>query len=195
MKIVPYTAITGGKDAPREDITCFTGPGKFVKPVMEAKIYKVLSHQYVFADYSIWMDGNIHLLIEPKRLVEEWLGDEYGLAVWKHFGRDCIYDEQRELDVWYPELHDETFAQVEKYRNEGYPEHNGLAECNVIVRKHNDKVKRFNEMWWSEICRHSQRDQLSFPYVASKTDININYIHGDPRNHAYFIYENHRKQK
>lgn len=195
MEVTIYTAITGGKDSPRDDITCFTGQGKFIKPVMEAKIYKVLSHQFIDAEYSIWVDGNIKLLIPPEQLIKAWLSDKYDIAVWKHFLRDCIYDEQEELDIWWPELHDETFAQVEHYRKQGHPEHWGLGECNVIVRRHNKEVERFNEAWWSEICRWSQRDQLSFPYVARKLNTKVNFIKGNPRQHPYFLYENHKRQK
>ena len=53
-------------------------------------------------------------------------------------------------------------------------------------------MERFNNAWWSEICRWSSRDQLSFPYVLSKfPKLKINVIEGNARNHPYFKYTNH----
>ena len=188
-----YTSIVGNKDNPREDkIKCFTGEGKFIEPVMEAKIYKVLAHQFIDADYSIWVDGNIELLIPPEQLVEEWLGDKYDIALWKHFGRDCLYDEANVCKILFSNQKLIIDEQIKHYEEEKFPKKQGLAECNVIVRKHNKKIEKFNNAWWSEICRWSSRDQLSFPYVLSKfPKLKINVIEGNARNHPYFKYTNH----
>ena len=58
-----YTAIVGGKDPIRTDIKCFTDYDQFRRPVMNAKIFKILSHKFIDTDLSIWVDGNIKLLI------------------------------------------------------------------------------------------------------------------------------------
>ena len=51
-KINIYTSITGDKDSSRiDDVKLFTGEKKFIEPVMEAKIYKVLAHQFIEAVY------------------------------------------------------------------------------------------------------------------------------------------------
>jgi len=198
LSIVPdktikvYTSITGEKDEPRDDIEVFDFYPYMVLPVHQAKVFKVLSHQFIEdADYSIWLDGNIKLLIDPDFLVQEWLWG-YDIAVWKHFGRDCIYDEASEIERLWKGKIPLVREQVEHYRKQGHPEHWGLAECNVIVRKHTDAVKRFNDAWWSEICRWSWRDQLSFPYVArTNPSVRVNYVHGNPRDHRYFKYRDH----
>lgn len=186
-----YTAIVGGKDPERDDILCFGDAGRFKRPVMEAKIYKILSHQFLNTDISIWVDGNIFLLVDPKKIVEEFLGDA-DIAVWKHFDRDDVYDEARAAmglggdQVPYIKKHLEHFEEIK------FPRHTGLAECNVIIRRHNKRVEKFNNYWWSEICRHSNRDQLSFPVVVKKCpDVKINYVEGNVRNHNYFKYVPH----
>jgi hypothetical protein len=189
-RIEIYTAITGGKDQPRDDIKCFTDYDKFVKPVMNAKIYKILSHQFIDADISIWVDGNIKLLIPKEQLVKEWLGDA-DMAVWKHFGRDCIYEEAAAAKGLFEEnvVKEDIDKQIEHYRKIGFPQHAGMGECNVIIRRHTPEVIAFNNAWWSEICRWSQRDQLSFPVVLK--DLKVNFIEGNVRNHQWFEYFPH----
>jgi hypothetical protein len=185
-----YTAITGGKDKPREDIKCFTKNICFDRPVIAAKVYKILSHLFIDTDISIWVDGNIKLLIPKEELVAQWLGDA-DIAVWKHFDRDCIYEEAQAakgLGGDYTKMIDE---QIEEYKNKGFPRHAGLAECNVIIRRHNDKVKAFNEDWWDEILKWSCRDQISFPVVLARHDLKVNFVEGNVRKHDWFEYTPH----
>jgi len=185
-----YTAIIGEKDALRDDIKCFTENLGYDRPVMAAKIYKILSHKFIDADVSIWVDGNIKLLISPEELVKEWLGNA-DMAVWKHPDRDCIYDEAPEakgLGGDYVKMIDE---QIREYGNKGFPKHAGLAECNVIIRRHNNKIKAFNEDWWQEILGWSCRDQLSFPVVLARHNLKVNFIEGNVRKHKHFEYIPH----
>ena len=193
--IVIYTSITGDKDSSRIDnIRLFTGEGKFIEPVMEAKIYKVLAHQFIEAEYSIWVDGNIKLLISPEQLVEEWMKDEYEIAVFKHPERNCLYDEAKKIKEIFPPLIPTINMQMKYYHEQKFPEQNGFKECGVIIRKHNKKIEKLNNAWWSEICRWTYRDQLSFTYVLSKfPSLKVNTIEGNVRNHPYFLYNNHLK--
>lgn len=190
-----YTAITGERDNPREDIKCFTMYNEFLKPVRNAKIYKVLSHKFIDADISIWVDGNITLLIPPEQLVTEWLGDA-DMAIWRHFSRDCIYEEGVEAKRLRYDDQDKVVKnideQLDHYKKIGVPEHIGMAECNVIIRRNKKIVNQFNEAWWAEICRWSQRDQLSFPVVLKEfPDLKVNFIKGNPREHKHFSYTYH----
>lgn len=187
-----YTAIVGNKDPIRTDIKCFTENQGFVRPVMAAKIYKILSHRYIHSDISIWVDGNITLLIPLEQLVEEWLGDS-DMALWKHFHRDCIYEEAPAAQGLYEDdsYKKEIQEQIDYYRKQGFPEHAGLAECNVIIRRNNEKVRAFNEDWWQEICRWSSRDQISFPVVLARHKLKVNFIEGNPREHKFFKYVPH----
>ena len=177
-----YTAITGQRDAPRDDIKCFTGDGG----VLEAKEYKILAHQFIEDEISVWLDGNIFLEVPEELLIEHFLGDA-DIGVWKHPHRDCIYDEALS-DVGRIE---ELKPQVDYYRSQGFPEHNGLYECGTLVRRNTERVKEFNEAWWEEMKR-STRDQISFPYVLSKfPDLKVKVNEGNVRNHPWFKFLPH----
>jgi hypothetical protein len=77
---------------------------------------------------------------------------------------------------------------MEHYIQEKYPQNNSLAVTMQLLRRHNKKdcIKAM-EQWWQEIKYNSKRDQLSFNYIAWKTNLKFNYIQGDSRNNEYFI--------
>jgi hypothetical protein len=188
-KAIVYTAITGGKDAPRDDIWCFDEYERFKDPVMNAKIYKVLPHLFFEAKYSIWIDGNIKLLVKPEQLVE-MMGDMFDIAVFTHPERDCIYEEGlfcKSKGKGDPEDIDKQLA---RYRVEEYPERAGLGACYIIVRRHIPQMNRLCEKWWAEICAGSSRDQLSFPYIFQNK---VQYLEKLPFNNHLFTRGGHAK--
>lgn len=148
---------------------------RFSSPRRNSRVPKILSHQFCDTKYSIWIDGNIKLLVTPEYLVDKYLKD-HDIAVFKHPNRNCIYDEamvcaKARLDD--PEV---IIEQVAKYEKEGFPKKNGQGECGMIIRRHTPKIEMFNNLWWSEYCRHSVRDQISFMYAVDKLGIRVNFI-------------------
>jgi len=158
-----YTSIVGEKNSPRYDIKVFKGEGLFTSPRMEAKIYKVLFHKFIKDEYSIWVDGNAFLKYQEEYYYD-LLGD-YDIAVKKHPGRNCVYEEAEACKQRKKDKEEIINKQVKKYKKEGYPADNGLGECQMIVRRNTPEMRRLCEAWWAEICAHSSRDQISFPYI------------------------------
>jgi hypothetical protein len=194
-QIAVLTSITGGKDHLRDD-QCIDGARfiAYVSPEFGSSVWeerpaynrfhsdrrnsrapKILSHQFCDEEYSIWIDGNIALRTDPARLVTEFLR-ECDFAVFRHPLRNCIYEEAAtciELGLDDPEI---INRQVRKYAAAGYARNMGLAEANVIIRRHTDRVIEFNKTWFAEYCMHSVRDQISLMYAAAKTGLRIDWI-------------------
>jgi len=127
-----------------------------------------------------------------KRLIDEWMQD-FDIATWKHPWRDCLY---KELEISIQLKLDDSNVmeeEIKQYKKEGIPEHSGLPETWMILRKHNKKVETFNNLWWSQTCRYSQRNQSSFVWAAGKAGLKVNYIEGNTRSHPYFSYIPHSK--
>lgn len=157
------SANVNSKDKPREDVWTFTGEGQFTESVMEAKKPKILSHKYTTDEYSIWIDANVYLTHE-----EEWYYqflEDYDIALLKHPLRSCVYAEAEVCKKFKKGDPAKIDEQIDKYRKQGYPENNGLAQCSMIIRRHTPKLIQLNEAWWAEITRYSYRDQLSFPVI------------------------------
>jgi len=193
--VTVITSIIDGRDHLREDQR--TGGARFVayvnavhdtttweqRPAYDgflsarrnSRAHKILSHQFCDTVYCIWIDGNVALRIEPASLVQKVLG-RFDFAVFKHPERSCIYEESdscilRGLDD--PAI---IRRQMAKYANNGYEHDQGLAEANVIIRRHTKPVIEFNNSWWAEYCSHSVRDQISFMYAAAQVGLRINWL-------------------
>lgn len=194
-KIVAYTSIQGEKDKLRDDILVFSEFSKFKSPVYNAKIPKILAHKFLDCDISIWVDGNIFLLNEPEFYVKEWLRDA-DMAIFVHNHAFTIYKEDRYLESMFknrtPWVQDEVKEQLDYYRSIGIPEDTKMYMGGFIIRRHNLKVAQFNEAWWAEVCRWSQRDQLSLPVILMQfPDLKVNFIGGNIKKHHRLRYENH----
>lgn len=193
MKTIVYSAIYGNYDEPKkhplgtkpilftdsiesEDWEVRKVERKEVHPRMQAKYFKCMSHEVLDCDISIWIDGSATIKTPN---FEDWclkqLGDS-DIALFRHPDRSCIYIEAdfckdmpkyRELPI---------MEQVQEYETMGYPKNAGLWACGLLIRRHNDKVKKFNKLWWRHNNKHTYQDQLSFPICAREADLSIGTI-------------------
>lgn len=192
-KIVVYTAIVNNYDFVPEysydgvDFKCIelNTDGDSTRL---ARKHKVLAHQYMEGyDYSIWLDGNMRLLQHPAIVIQSILRDA-DLASICHPTRCCTYQEAmavKKLGLDDPAVVD---AQMNRYKGI-LPVGNGLVETAIVIRKHNDKVKAFNELWWSEIENGSKRDQLSVMWALYHANLKLTIFGNGRRNNpvAYMI--------
>lgn len=135
-------------------------------PRMQAGRCKILLHEYLPGiESSIWMDGNLQMRKEPSSLLDYLEGFDF--VTFEHPHRDCLYEEAeacRKLRKW----HESIPVQIERYREEGYPEHAGLAEVRVLIRRNIPETRAFCENWWAELLEWSDRSQISLPYLKWK---------------------------
>ena len=169
-----YTAFT---DVSFESKTWKYKPAydRFKDPRRNSRIHKILIHKYSKADYTIWIDGNKHLLTPPEELIEKYMKG-YDMAIFRHGGRDCIYDEATvcaKLKLDDPEV---IIEQAKYYEDNEYAKGKGLCEGGFIIRKNTQDTRDFNEAWWADYCRFSRRDQLSLMPALDKVGVNINII-------------------
>ena len=117
--------------------------------------------------YSIYMDGSIQIDADIFPLLGR-LGAHF-IGMYDHYRRDCIYEEAKTVIRTKKAPEDIVTLQMQKYHDEGFPEHFGLTEGCIIVRRHNDPVCiRIMEEWWSILLQYAKRDQLGLMYVLWK---------------------------
>jgi len=198
-------------DLPEWDFICFTEQSlrserweiKQIRPpidgdsVRSARKVKILPHEYLSEyDISVWVDGNIVIRGNLNELVANQL-QEHSFAAYTHrdtdpTGREGIYEEAAALIRMtkagkYKDDPKIIRKQVRAYRQEGYPEKNGLLMTSVLLRRHNDPtLKEVMNDWWHEVKNKSRRDQLSFNYVAWKHNFDYKAIEDDGWNNEYF---------
>jgi len=123
-------------------------------------------------EYSVYVDCKRESVIDF-----EWILDfmEPGsdFVTRQHKTRDCVYDEgqvciEKRID-------DEAIIlkQLDFYRRENYPAHNGLHYSYILLRRHTERMKKFSRLWWAQVEKYSFRDQISLPYVAWKHNMKI----------------------
>lgn len=210
MNII-YTVITGDKDTLSEDINikgakavCFTDdpnlksekweirliPSLYKDVRRDSRTVKLLPHIFFpEAEYSLYLDGNIICKVPIQRIIHEWLQDD-DIAVFKHHTRDCLFQEAKECIRLGLDDTETIEKHVERYK--GFPEHRGLYQCGVILRRHTPRIKRLNEAWFAQYMTGCKRDQVSFPYVLEKEGVSINGIDSYAYLHDYYEYRNHK---
>ena len=150
-------------------------------PRRESRKYKINPHIYLPTyDYTIYLDGSISMMISPREAVEKYLNG-FDIAVHLHPWRDCIYDEIRVCAKFNLVKKEVAERQLEFIKSKGYPEHNGLTENGVIIRRRSEAMKQLSQQWQVMYDRFTQRDQLSFCYVCWRLGIRYNIINNSLR--------------
>lgn len=177
--ITLYTSITGNKDTLSGQIypaTLFQDAyDKFKDPRRNSRIHKIMPHKYIDSEFSIYMDGNMKLLIPPEEVIKRYMTG-YDMALFAHGSRDCIYDEAIECAKLKLDDPEAIIEQAKYYEDHEYAKHKGLLQGGFIVRRNNARTQAFNEAWWADYCRFSRRDQLSLMPAIDKSGVRVNQI-------------------
>jgi len=165
-------------------------PGSNLDPARKSRQVKILPHLFIGEHdcrYSVYIDGNINIIGDIFELLAANAGYQY--LGFRHPFRDCIYQELETCIDMRKDDPEIMGRQIGKYRKEGFPEHFGLFENNVLIRKHHDAdVVKLMESWWREVNAHSRRDQLSLPYVIWRQNFHIRTMgHDNARGNSQYF--------
>ena len=171
-------------------------PGDVDGRIRLARDLKIRPHRWLPAhDASIWIDGNMRLETSPQVLLR--CLDVREIATFRYpstFGpRDCLYDEAAACIRRNKDAAPVIEAQVQRYRDAGYPAKNGLVETSVLVRLNSPMVAEFGEAWWSEVERGSRRDQISFNYAAWATRLDYGLLPGSRIDNPFASWRPHQR--
>lgn len=177
--ITLYTVITDSKDKPVEQdwpiVSFIDSYDKFKDGRRNSRIQKIMPHKYFDTEYTIYIDGNMKLLISPQEIIEKYMKG-YDMAIFKHPTRDCVYDEILKCCRLKLDDVELLIEQAKYYEDHDYAKHKGLCEGGFIVRRNNKRTQEFNEAWWADYCRFSRRDQVSLMPSADKAGLVMNIL-------------------
>jgi len=201
MRRVVYTCLFGYSELFNDfryerdgiDFVCFTDdpelrsdfwkiellPRKLMHPARAAKKIKASPHIYLPEyDWSLYVDNTVRLKVAPKRLFDEFLAPAKSpLVCFRHFERDCVYDEAKVVLSLGFDTPERINQQMALYRHLGYPAKNGLAKGALLLRRHHDPLlRRTMETWTDQILCHARRDQLSMLPSCWFEKLDIEYI-------------------
>ena len=184
-RIVVYTALTGNYDhvheilykQPNVDYLLFTNNKSLKSTTWDVRYVdsrldnlllsreiKMFPHKYLSKVYtsSIYIDANALIYGDIGELCG-FLEAGTTMAVTTHYARNSIKDEIKAC-VECGRIKDDVdaMAQYDGYLKEGFRDDMGLAECTILIRRHNDfALQRLMEEWWKEFCSGVKRDQFS----------------------------------
>ncbi|KAH7299035.1 hypothetical protein KP509_25G070300 [Ceratopteris richardii] len=146
------------------------------EPRRNGKVPKLLTHRlFPDAEYSIWIDGKMELLVDPLLILERYLWrGAHQFAIARHKHHKSIYEEadaNKRRKRYARPLIDK---QMEIYRLEGmkpwrakkHGPPSDVPEGAVIIRQHTPLTNLFSCLWFNEVNRFTPRDQLSFGYTV-----------------------------
>lgn len=206
MNLVVYTCVFGDTDPLRDPVrpgrtrfVCFTDqavrskvwevvrlPAQ-VAPKRACRAYKQPSH-LVFPDAvaTLWIDAQIQLLADPLDLLRRFTGEFTGF---RHHKRQRITEEAEAIIAAGKGKADAIHAQLAAYKADGWDTDAGpqqaITNGGFMLRRHTERVRRFNEMWHHEVQTRTLRDQMSLDYCAANAGLRIDYFPGTVNRSAF----------
>lgn len=184
MKKCLYTIYFGGYDTPYEpfvsegwDYIMFTNRTDIKSDIWDirhvttplpnylaARYVYINSHRFVpyRYDYSLMVGGQVRVVGDLNNLDIDY---DANFNMMKHPCRTCIYQEAATIEKENIDKSGNFRAQMQRYRDNGFPENYGLNACGIIGRHHDYFTESFEREWWHQVMTGSYRDQLSFDYT------------------------------
>ncbi|MEO0999331.1 MAG: glycosyltransferase domain-containing protein [Pseudomonadota bacterium] len=214
MRIACYSCLYGDREPlnPRlfahlEGVDCFVftdreelagegfeavlDPTHGLDPARASRRAKLMPHRYL-ADYdvSVYFDNRVipkaKMLGEVREMVA---GSPADFFAFPHPERRCVYveaEEVRRRGIARDSLLDE---QIETYRALGLPDDAGLIAGTFLVRRHNaPALVHFAERWYEHVLRFSQRDQISWGFLAWAVGLPLELIPGSVYRNGKFVW-------
>lgn len=155
------------------------------EPRRNGKVPKILTHRlFPQAQYSIWIDGKMELIVDPLLMLERYLWrGKYTFAIAQHKHHRNVFEEadsnKRRKRYARPliDLH------MKIYRYEGMEPWSpnkktvsDVPEGAIIIREHTAINNLFSCLWFNEVDLFTPRDQLSFGYVVYRLGNAFNFF-------------------
>jgi hypothetical protein len=209
VRVCVYTGIYGRYDTPRKhvpqthpcDFFYFGDSGTehpydpvpaLIAPTLRAIWVRLhpFSNPYLYNyDLIIYCDGNV-TITNPnfvQDLIDKYRVTDYSLTLTRHPDRTCAYKEAEYSKANFKKY--ETIdldKQVDKYRQEGFPENYGLYWNGLMVFNSRGAqyplLERFLWSWYEEMMKYHKtshpfpQGQVSLPYVLWKTQIKFQVL-------------------
>ena len=208
--IVVYTAIFNNYDWLKDpyivsdgvDYVCFTDSNQLKSDVWKIVVVKEenltpsllnrkikLLYPYTFLkdyDYSLYVDGSVMIKDNTYVFLQKYLKNEPLLMNFKHPDNDCIF---REIENCIKEGKgnaEKLKEQYDVYKKSGMPEHFGLSDNKIILRKNCEQGSQLMTEWFEHVCNYSGRDQVCLSYVLWEHNLQYCFFEEVIEKNLYF---------
>lgn len=157
-------------------------------PVLTARYYKIMFHEHIEDEFSIWIDGSFTINCN----LDHFMAGNFKspMTVVKHPVRNCIYEEAS-VCVKQKRGDRNTIEQQEYvYRQAGIKKNFGLIQSGILMRQNCEMVRQLSKCWYDQIKLYSKRDQIAFAYAEFQFGLRDRTIL-DYRTSQEFIFKKH----
>lgn len=171
----------------------------FPESVLKNRFCKMFPH-LIFPEYeqSVYLDTNILICSDLTALTRGLQPGSPSVFMFRHKKRDCVYDEIEACIVQHKASPERLRKEKEAIRQLGIPEHWGLLEAPLIVRRHRDEAcRRLMEAWWREFLAGSGRDQPALIRALKREGLtpgSIGSLGRNLRRCSLFVQMEHQKR-
>lgn len=158
-------------------------------PQRTARYYKIMFHNHIESNRSIWVDASFQINCDLNEWVRKKMLGQFTTIT--HPFRNCVYEEINTCIAEGRGEPDKLRKQYQDYEVKGLPRNNGLVSSGILMRDKTHSTMALCEYWWSELQRRSVRDQLAFAYSVWKEPTTHTQIKWDYRTEMEFIFTNH----
>ncbi len=137
-------------------------------PRRAARRIKTLALDLEPADIVVWIDGRITITGVPLRPLLRRALARADVAGFPHPWRSTVASEALECARLGYAPPAALEHQVEGYRAAGFRDDRGLWNTMVLARRATPAVRELGRDWWQHITEHTERDQVSLPYLLWK---------------------------
>lgn len=181
-KIAIYTVITNGYDKPNPikqelgiDYIMFTDDPELKCDGWDVRVtkdpqrkIKLLPHVFLSEyDETLYIDGNISVSSSISGFIKQQTSD---FATFKHPKRNCFIEEHYACIEFKKADTNDIRGQLAYNITLGLEPKQGMYQTGVIYRKNLKWVRDFCDTWYSELEKHTHRDQLSIMTAVNLTN-------------------------
>lgn len=136
-----------------------------LSPQGQNRYIKLHPDEFCSSDFSVYVDGNLWLLDDPRWMCEIARDSNIGFAIFAHALRDTIAKEYQACLVLGKGSPEGLKRQYDRACDLGIENAQGLYEAPVLVSDlKNEKQMELYKYWWDEFSQNGfQRDQLALP--------------------------------
>lgn len=131
-------------------------------PVKTARYYKIMFHKHIEDEFSLWVDGTFFINCD---LTRWWKRFQAPFTTVAHPFDRCVYVEIEACLNGGRGNRGQLTRQKRFLTSLNVPTENGLIASGVLMRQNTPEVREFCELWWANVLKYSERDQIAFAYV------------------------------
>ncbi len=138
----------------------------------KAREIKIRCDKYLDFDLLFYIDARFNIPCNLDKFVKKHL--KYDLCLFSNHKRDCAYLEAKFCIEKGVGNKKDIINQIKFYEKDGFPKSFGKYATGILIRRNTPELLNFMKLWYDQVDKYSNRDQISFSYIMWKNPIKFN---------------------